>query len=414
MGALCLCAAFPVFAQTFQPKTIHFVGADGYTDQDLISASGLKPETVLSASDVNARTQKLMDTGVFDGLSYKFDGTDLVFSVKMAAHLFPIRLENIPLTPGPDLDAQIRQRVPLYRGKVPGDGSLLNDVSAALAEILKAQGISATIQTTPWGAPGQDSVSGISFTIMSPQVLIGAIEPDGGPLDPNAQKVLATLSGAAYDSRGSAAAIVQDTAEVYRSKGYLEAKVNASQLAMLAAPDVVRIPFRVSVAPGPLYKVAAIQLAPDMLVSQAAFDKQANTRPGDIATAEHIAENWHFIERQYHNRGYMRAQVTPVPTLDHEHGTVSYMVSAVAGPVYDMGKLTIENVSDDLRATIVNAWRMPTGSVFNEGSILGFFATHDVNPQLERIFAAVKVKYVLKINDDTRTVDTTIRLERKS
>jgi len=414
MGALCLCAAFPVFSQTFQPKTIHFVGADGYTDKDLTSASGLQPGTVLSGPDVNARTQKLMDTGIFAGLSYKFDGIDLVFSVK-PAQLFPIRLENIPLAPGPDLDAQIRQRVPLYRGQVPSDGTLLNDVRAALEEILKAQGISASIQASPAGELGQTSIGAMSFTITSPQVLIGAIQPDDGPLDPDAQKVLATLTGAAYDSHGSAAAIVRDTGEVYRSKGYLEAKVNASQLATLAvAADAVRIPFRVSVAPGPLYKVASIQLAPGMIVSQADFDKQAGTRPGDVATAEHIAQNWHFIERQYHNRGYMRAQVKPVVTLDHEHGTASYAVSAVAGPVYTMGKLTIENVSDDLRATILKAWKMPEGSVFNEGSILGFFATHDVNPQLERIFAAVNVKFVLKINDDARTVDTTIRLTKKS
>jgi hypothetical protein len=110
----------------------------------------------------------------------------------------------------------------------------------------------------------------------------------------------------------------------------------------------------------------------------------------------------------------MRAQVKPVPTLDHEHGMASYSVTALAGPVYTMGKLTIENVSDDLRAAILKAWKMPEGSVFNEGVILGFFATHDVNPQLERIFATVNVKYVLKVNDDTRTVDASIRLQRKS
>jgi hypothetical protein len=79
-----------------------------------------------------------------------------------------------------------------------------------------------------------------------------------------------------------------------------------------------------------------------------------------------------------------------------------------------MGKLTIENVSDDLRALMLKAWKMPEGAVFNEGAVLGFFATHDVNPQLERIFAAVNLKYTLRVNDDTRTVDTTIRLEKRT
>jgi hypothetical protein len=79
-----------------------------------------------------------------------------------------------------------------------------------------------------------------------------------------------------------------------------------------------------------------------------------------------------------------------------------------------MGKLTIENVSDDLRAAILKAWKMPEGAVFNEGAIMGFFATSGVNPQLERIFAVVKIKYTLSPNDETHTVDTVIRLEKRS
>jgi outer membrane protein assembly factor BamA len=151
-----------------------------------------------------------------------------------------------------------------------------------------------------------------------------------------------------------------------------------------------------------------------MLVSQADFDKQAHTHPGDLANAEHIAENWQYIKRQYHNRGYMKAQITPTAALDRTAATVSYAVTAEPGPVYNMGKLTIENVSDDLRGMILKSWKMPEGAVFNEGAILGFFATHDVNPQLERIFAAVSIKYSLHVNDDSKTVDTTLRLEKRS
>jgi len=53
------------------------------------------------------------------------------------------------------------------------------------------------------------------------------------------------------------------------------------------------------------------------------------------------------------------------------------------------------------------------GAVFNEGSILGFYATHDVNPALERTVASANLKYVLTLNDDTHTVDVVLRLERR-
>jgi len=56
---------------------------------------------------------------------------------------------------------------------------------------------------------------------------------------------------------------------------------------------------------------------------------------------------------------------------------------------------------------------MPQGSAFNEGSIRGFFGTHGVNPGLEQIFATVKSSYSLHLNDENRTVDVALQLEKK-
>jgi hypothetical protein len=167
---VCLVAVLSAKSQTFQPKAIHFKGADGYSDQELLSASGLHAGSALSTEDVNARTQKLMDTGLFAGISYKFDGSDLVFQIQPSEQLYPVRLENIPLAAVPDLDAKIRDRVPLYRGKVPGEGGLLNDVRAAMEDLLMSQAIPATIQTAPYAQMGQGTVTAISFTIVSPQI----------------------------------------------------------------------------------------------------------------------------------------------------------------------------------------------------------------------------------------------------
>ncbi|HKF49907.1 MAG TPA: POTRA domain-containing protein [Terracidiphilus sp.] len=411
---LSLPAATPVCAQQFQPAAIHFTGAPDYSDSELMAATRLKPGETLSQAEMNQRSQMLMDSGLFDGVNYKFNGHELTVSLTPAAQLYEVRLENLPLPAGADVDAKIRARCALYHGKVPSQGTALDDARSALEDLLKAQGITAKIEVTPLTDRVLREVTAMSFTITSPPVLIGAIEGDAG-LDPDAAKLLGTLTGGAYDRQESASAIARDAEQVYRDKGYLEAEVQVAQATEIAAgPDAVRVPFKVSPQPGPLYKVEAIHLAPDMIVTQADFDKQSLTHPGDVANAVHIRENWHFIERQYHNRGYMKAQVTPTPTLNHAQATVSYAVSAVPGPVYTMGKLTVENVSDDLRSAIVAAWKMPPGAVFNEGAILGFFATHSVNPQLERVFAAVNVKYTLRLNDDSRTVDTTIRLEKKS
>jgi len=79
-----------------------------------------------------------------------------------------------------------------------------------------------------------------------------------------------------------------------------------------------------------------------------------------------------------------------------------------------MGAPSIENVSDDLRTQMMAAWKMPAGTTFNEGSIRSFFAIdRTVNPMLNRVFAAVDCRYTLHLNDEKRTVDVTLRLDRK-
>lgn len=78
-----------------------------------------------------------------------------------------------------------------------------------------------------------------------------------------------------------------------------------------------------------------------------------------------------------------------------------------------MGVLKVENVTEDLRAAILKAWPIKAGDPFNEGAILNLTATHGVDPILERVFAAVNLRYALNLHDDVRTVDVLMRLERK-
>jgi outer membrane protein assembly factor BamA len=169
----------------------------------------------------------------------------------------------------------------------------------------------------------------------------------------------------------------------------------------------------VSISPGALYKLTGVQLAPGLLVTQAEFDRQSHIHPGDIADGQHVTENWEFVARQYHNKGYMQARVLPTPSYDRAQGTVSFTVTAEPGPVYTMGKLTIENTADDLRAAMWAAWKLPTGAVFNEGAMRSYYAAQNPNSALGRTFASANCIYKLTLNDDTHTVDVSLRLERK-
>lgn len=414
------CVALHVSAQKFTPKTIQFQGAPDYSNDELLSAAGLKAGQTLSSDDMQQRMNALSQTGLFDGVKFTFNGQDLVFQLKPAAQLYSVRLDNMPLTPGPDLDAKIRAKLPLYHGKVPTEGTLLDGVQAVLVEQLAAIGIKATITSAPYSTLGAREASAIAFHVSTPQILIGEILPGAAPqLTPKAQEVLASLTSKPFSTEDSAAGIAKDLREIYQGMGYLDVKADATKQPNLSiAPDSVQVSFRYSLDPGTLYKVTSIQLAPDMLVSQADFDKQSHVHPGDPADAEHIAWNWHFIERQYHNRGYARARITPTATLDHAQHTVSYALAAEPGEVYKMGKISVENVSDEIRAMMLAAWKLPAGAIFNESALFSYYAIDATNthadPRLFKLFQSVNCKYTLIVNDDTKTVDVALRLEKRT
>jgi outer membrane protein insertion porin family len=411
-----LASSLPVAAQKFLPKTIQFKGAPEYSGEELMAAAGLKKGTVLAYADMKEHSQKLMDTGVFESLVFKFDGVDLVFTIVPHTDLYPVRLENLPLTPGKELDTALHGRFPLYHGKVPGENGLLEGVRGALEEMLATKGIKATVTATPYTDEKLHKVTAMSFSITAPPVKVGEIRLDGVavPSDAKVAEILAKLTGSVYDSEGSPNQIETYLGNYYHDKGNLEAEIHAApQGAPVVTQEAIHIPFAVSVSPGAVYRLAGIQLAPGLAVTQAEFDRQSRLHPGDIAEGQRLTENWQYLSSLYHNKGYMQARIHPTPSFDRAHGTVSFAVTAEPGPVYTMGKLIIENTADDLRAAMWSAWKLPTGAVFDESALRSYFGGQDARSALGRTFASTKCIYKLIMDDEAHTVDVSLRLEKK-
>jgi outer membrane protein assembly factor BamA len=410
-----VCAALPAAGQSFQPKSIRFTGTSEYSDAELLSATDLKAGAELTYAEMNNRAQKLLDSGVFSAVAFKFDGQDLIFQLTPGTGLVPIRLQNLPIASGKELDNKLHRQFPLYHGLVPEQGGLTESVRSALEQILASQGIEATVAAKPFSGGATNKTVAVNFSVTAPPVLVGEIKTEGTivMLDPKASAILAKFPGTPYDAEGSISQIETDLSAYYKDQGYLEPAIHANAGVKAAESNAIRVPLRVSILPGAQFKLTGIQLAPGLLITQVEFDHQSSVHAGDFADESFLRENWKFIERQYHNRGYIKAKVEPTPTIDHGGKTVSYVVSVDPGPVYTMGVLTIENVTDDLRTAMLAAWKIPAGSVFNEGSILAFFATHGVNPALEQVFSGVNCRYFLHPNDNTHVVDLTLALEQK-
>lgn len=409
-------------AQSITPKSIQFQGVPDIPAADLLAAAQLQPGQPLTMDQVRTHAQLLADSGLFDDLHFTFNGQALIFTLTPSAQVFPLHLVNLPIAPGPELDARLHAQLPLYHGRVPADGTLLSGVRTALEQFLSAQGLQATIKAVPFTDPKVQAITEIDFSVYIPDVLIGPVKLNApGPtpeISAAAQGIASGLEGQPYDRLGSPDLIQTSLSVYYRDHGYLDCAVQpAPQPAFQTTIDDLRhpihVPFAVSVDPGPLYHFSAIQLAPGLAVSQADFDAASNLHPGDPADLTRLRPALDFITSQYHNTGHVRAQASLAPAIDRAHTTVAYTIHVAPGPVYTMGRLAVENVAGDLRAMILATWKMPEGAVFNESAIMAYFSDRKLPSDLKRTFAAASVKYVLHIDDAAKSVGVELILSKK-
>ncbi len=418
LASLFLPFAFHAAGQQFQPKSIQFKGDPEYSDQELLAAAGLKKGTVLTSAEMNDHSKLLMDSGVFDNLTYKFDGQDLVYSLTPSTQLYPIRLENLPIAPGADLDAKLHSGLPLYHGKVPAEGSLLDEVRTQLESMLAAQGITTTLTAVPFSdrKTAKKGVTAISFSILQPPVKVGPIHLDGvsPDLEARLQPVVKEASEQSFDSANSTANLETAFRGFYEDLGYAAVKVQAARAGdPVVSATSIQVPFAVTVEAGRQFKLGAIHLPADAPVQQADIDKVlSSTAPGQ-ARGIGLRSVWMLVAQRYKSKGHLDCVLTPHAQIDEAAGLVSYTLDVDPGPVYHLSLVKFDNVSDDLRKLLMHNWQMMPGDPFDQTYVSTFLLKAQLDdPVLRKTLSGIKSKFDVTADPQTHEVNLVIRLER--
>lgn len=414
---LLLGASLPVLAQKFIPKTIQFKGDPEFSTDELLAASGLKKGETLSYADMNETSKRLMDTGMFASLTFKFDGQDLVFQFTPADPLLPVHLDNLPFASVADIDARLHQQFPLYHGKIPTEGGMLEQVRASLEAMLAAQGIKASVVA----APGADSktrhANSMHFSLASPPVQVSVNRIDGASTEfADKLRAIADETGKLpYDVDHSSTDIEGAFTIFYQDRGFAAVKVHAER-AGTAKVDAaaITVPFNVKIEEGRIYKVGTIHVPDNTPITQEEIAKTLAPGTSGPVMGVRVRSVWETIATRYHAKGYLDCKVTPRPHFDDANATVNYDVAVDPGPVYHLAFVKFENVSDELRALLIKNWQMLPGDPFNEVYVSSFLLTAQQNdPVLRRTLANVKASYHATADPQTHDVNVVLRLERR-
>ena len=374
--ALLLLCTLPLMAQKkVAAKAVRFQGAPQYTQQELLAAAGLKPDARVNLRDVKARAKQLTDTGFFQEVRTTSDSKTVLFSLTPSSQLYPMHLENVPLTPGKELDGTLHERFGLYHGLLPAAGSVQDGMCQTLEEMLAAKGVKATVKAALTSGLGPQKLTAINFTVVSPAVHIGRIQLDGvsAAMQAKASLLASSQTGNDFATENTALGLKHAFEDLYQDLGYAAVEVDVAEIEPPVVSDQsVDIPYTVTIKEGGIYKLGAIDFPASALVARADVEKilskypAGSGRPLDLFLLA--------VRDAYHAKGYLDCAVVSRPSFNEATHVVNYSLEIAEGAQYRFAGVKFDGAPDPMAAKLKLAWKMASGDVFDESYLANFVA----------------------------------------
>jgi len=178
----------------------------------------------------------------------------------------------------------------------------------------------------------------------------------------------------------------------------------------VASDSGIQVPFTLAVTEGRQYKIGTVSLPPDAPVTQAEVDKILNSQSA-TPQAVRLRSVWALVGHRYHSKGNIDCKITPQSAFNDATGTVSYTAMIDPGPVYHLGFVKFDNVSDQVRSLLMHDWTLMPGDAFDESYVSNFIVqARQKDPVLRPMLADVKESYDAKADPETHQVNLVIRL----
>ena len=375
--ALLLLCSLPLLAQKRgTPKAIRFQGAPQYSQQELLAAAGLKPDAALNPREVKAHAKQLNDTGLFKEIKLTSDGKTVLFTLTPTSQLFPLHLENVPLTPGKELDAKLHERFPLYHGLLPANGSILEGIRQTFEEMLRSKNIKATVKAALTSDLGPQKLTAVNFTVVTPAVHIGRIQLAGisPSMQAKANLLASGQTGNSFDTESTAIGLQHVFEEFYQDLGYAAVQVNVAQVdPPIISDQSVDIPYTITIAEGGIYKLGKIDILAGALVARADVDKILSKYPS--GSGQPLNLFLLAVRDACHSKGYLDCSIISHPAVMEATHIVNYNLEIVPGSQYRLASIKFDGAPDGIAARLKLAWKMAPGDVFDESFVSNFAAT---------------------------------------
>ena len=127
-------------------------------------------------------------------------------------------------------------------------------------------------------------------------------------------------------SRAKLNADLEALRSFYLARGYLDFKIDSTQVAM--APDKESISITVNVTEGDRFVVSGVSLDGNFLERDDEFKSLIKIKPGEAYNADQVAETTQAFTEHFGNYGFAFARVEAVPEVDRVNNRVAIVIKA--------------------------------------------------------------------------------------
>jgi outer membrane protein insertion porin family len=364
---------------SYKLLSIHVKGLQHFTENQVVSASGLRLGQFAGEEEFKQAAQKLGETGLFTQLNYSYkystQGCDLELQVAENDHLVPIIFDNFVWFSDDELLRMLRDRVPLFDGRVPGGGHLTDQIADALATILAERKIGGRVEYMASG-PLNGSIESYDYKLSMHAIVIrnmdfpGATDPEAPVLEAAAKP----LSGQDYLRTRMRVQEKFNFLPVYQSRGYLKAQFAESQPKVIENGEQTLVDVSFPVTPGVKYKLTEIKFSGNNVFPAEKLRELIPLKNGEPANSVELTDDLQQIHKLYGTKGYLFAHVDAVPTMDDTAATVAYQLNVTEDEMYRMGELNIDGIPPENAKKMLAQWQMKKGDPYDSSYPQRFFS----------------------------------------
>ncbi len=367
----------PVVSGTLTPPKAS--GSKRFSAEPIAAASGLKQGQSISGEDLQAAANRLAHLGVFSDVRYRYatrgGNVEVEFQVADAPSIAPL-FDNFPWFTDDEINLALKGAVPLYDGRVPESGTLLDEISKALAKLLETRKVTGTVshQAVRLATSGETVQQ---FRLEGPELSIESVEfSDALAKNDHAiQQSLSDLRGKPFSRVVIDRFCFEQVRPIYLAHGNLRVTFDAPQARFTGDPSKPlpsSVKAIIGIRPGPVYKWAGATWSGNSSFSAAELDALAGMKSGDSADGMKLEAGWQNILDAYGKKGYLDAALEKTPALDDAAARASCRVVVTEGPQYHMGALVLTGLSLEGERRILAAWKLPDGAVFDASVVDAF------------------------------------------